>query len=144
MNPTPTLLDNAGSLDDILNNDISATTATQEMLDAALAAVEGREYVPPTPQPTPTPTSEPTPEPTPANYSTAAQAYEEINTDLGISVGGEQPAPSDKSFLEDKLGMAKAFAANAANTVIPTTTSMVAARFGSGLGPRLNKVLSIL
>jgi hypothetical protein len=134
MNPTPTLLDNAGSLDDILNNDISATTATQEMLDAALAAEEGREYVPPTPQPTPTPTPEPTPEPTPANYSTAAQAYEEINTDLGISVGGEQPAPSDKSFLEDKLGMAKAFAANAANTVIPTTTSMVAARFGSQLG----------
>ena len=134
MNPTPTLLDNAGSLDDILNNDISATTATKEMLDAALAAEEGREYVPPTPQPTPTPTPTPTPEPTPAEFATAAQAYEEINTDLGISVGGEQPAPSDKSFLEDKMGMAKAFAANAANTIIPTTSAMVAAKFGSQIG----------
>lgn len=136
--PTPTLLDTAGSLDDILNNGIKSNTATKEMLEAALAEEEGRQYVPPTPTPTPTPTPEPTPtptpEPTPAESTIAAQAYEEINTDLGISFGGEQPAPSDKSFFQDKLGMAKAFAANAANTVLPTTAAMVAFKPSASLG----------
>lgn len=102
------LFPQANSAEDVLNNDTNAVTATPEMLDAALAEEEGREYVPVVVK---------------ENIERAEQPT--------LSVGPQAPKETDeKSFG----GAMTAMAATAAQEVLPTAAAMAAFPVGGAVG----------
>lgn len=102
------LFPQANSAEDVLNNDTNAITATPEMLDAALAEEEGREYVPVVVK---------------ENIERAEQPT--------LSVGPQTPKETDeKSFG----GAMTAMAATAAQEALPTAAAMAAFPVGGAVG----------
>lgn len=114
-----TLFPQANSAQDVLNDEIDAVTPSDELIEAALAEEEGREYVP-TPQPTPTPT------PT----VVIPQDIERPNQPT-LSVGPQTPTESDEKSLGGAL---TALGATAAQEALPTAAAMAAFPVGGAVG----------
>ena len=110
-----TLFPQANSAQDVLNDEIDAVTPSDELIEAALAEEEGREYVP-TPQPTPT--------------VVIPQDVERPDQPT-LTVGPQTLKVADeKSFG----GAATAMAATAAQEALPTAAAMTAFPAGMAAG----------
>jgi|LakMenE01Jun11ns_1017448.scaffolds.fasta_scaffold9955861_1 hypothetical protein len=114
-----TLFPQANSAQDVLNDDIDAVTPSDELIEAALAEEEGREYVP-TPQPTPTPTP-----------TVVIPQDVERPDQPTLSVGPQTPKESDEKSLGGAL---TALGATAAQEALPTAAAMAAFPVGGAVG----------